>query len=68
MKTLNEQLRDIREANGMGRGGGPLAAGPGGSCVCPECGHKETHEVGTPCMEKSCSECGAKMTRATSKD
>jgi len=25
---------------GPGRMGGPYAAGPGGKCVCPSCGHR----------------------------
>jgi predicted Fe-Mo cluster-binding NifX family protein len=46
-----------------GRMGGPLAAGPGGYCVCPQCGHKEPHEVGIPCAQKQCPKCGAAMVR-----
>jgi predicted Fe-Mo cluster-binding NifX family protein len=46
-----------------GRMGGPLAAGPGGYCVCPQCGHKELHEVAIPCAQKQCPKCGAVMVR-----
>lgn len=51
---------------GMGRGlkGGPFAAGPGGSCVCPSCGEAVPHIVGQPCNQRSCPKCGDKMTRA----
>jgi predicted Fe-Mo cluster-binding NifX family protein len=53
-----------RGRGGQGRGqGGGFAAGPGGACVCPQCGHEEPHDVGTPCMEKRCPKCGAIMTR-----
>lgn len=48
---------------GFGRMGGPKAAGPGGECVCPNCGHKESHVVGKPCYEMECPKCGEKMTR-----
>jgi len=48
---------------GRGRMGGPLAAGPGGECVCPKCGNKMSHATGQPCSEIACSECGTKMTR-----
>ncbi len=48
---------------GPGRQGGPYAAGPGGNCVCPNCGHKEPHQVGVPCFEVECPECGTKMIR-----
>jgi len=37
--------------------------GPGGSCLCPKCGYKAPHQKGTPCQEKKCPECGAKMLR-----
>lgn len=45
---------------GMGRG---TAAAQTGSCVCPQCGHKQAHKRGAPCIEQTCSECGAIMTR-----
>lgn len=48
---------------GRGRMGGPLAAGPGGNCVCPVCGHKEKHVQGQPCSQKLCPKCGIRMTR-----
>ncbi len=58
------QGRGMRKgAGGRGLGGGQFAAGPGGNCVCPKCGHKEPHTVGTPCYEKKCPKCGTKMTR-----
>jgi hypothetical protein len=49
---------------GPGRMGGSKAAGPGGTCVCPSCGHREQHTVGVPCYEKACPSCGTLMTRA----
>lgn len=48
---------------GRGRGGGPFAAGPGGQCVCPGCGHAEPHVAGRPCNQKTCPKCGMTMTR-----
>jgi len=48
---------------GLGRGGG-IAAGPGGDCVCPACGHREPHVLGQPCTSRICPKCGARMTRA----
>ena len=48
---------------GRGRMGGQFAAGPGGNCVCPQCGNKVPHIVGEPCNKKSCPNCGTVMTR-----
>jgi predicted Fe-Mo cluster-binding NifX family protein len=48
---------------GRGRGGGPLAAGPGGECVCPKCGHSIPHVAGKPCQDQVCTRCGTRMTR-----
>lgn len=52
---------------GAGRGGagrmGGSAAGPGGNCVCPNCGHKQPHVVGQPCVEQNCPKCGTRMIR-----
>jgi hypothetical protein len=48
---------------GRGRRGGPSAAGPGGQCICPKCGHKVPHVVGRPCNQQTCPKCGTAMTR-----
>jgi len=45
-----------------GRGGG-FRPGPGGSCICPACAHKQPHQQGTPCFEEKCPKCGAVLTR-----
>jgi predicted Fe-Mo cluster-binding NifX family protein len=52
-----------RGGQGRGRMGGPLAGGAGGTCLCPKCGHRETHERGVPCVQKQCPKCGIAMTR-----
>ena len=53
---------DCTAAGGRGLGGG-FAAGPGGYCICPNCGEKATHQLGTPCYEQKCPKCGTAMTR-----
>ncbi len=49
---------------GKGRMGGPYAAGPGGDCVCLNCGYKVSHQRGVPCYNQTCPKCGSKMVRA----
>ena len=51
------------QGRGLGRMGGPKAAGPAGFCVCPKCGLRAPHERGVPCVEQKCPTCGAAMTR-----
>lgn len=52
-----------------GRGGLESQAGLGADellqCKCPECGKTVDKAAGTPCSEKSCPECGAKMRSET---
>ena len=49
---------------GRGRMGGPFAAGPGGLCKCPKCGHEQPHGRAQPCNMVKCPKCGTIMTRA----
>ena len=51
------------QGQGLGRMGGPKAAGPAGFCVCPQCGQRLPHERGVPCTEQKCPGCGAAMVR-----
>jgi hypothetical protein len=39
------------------------AGGPGGFCVCPECGSRKQHERGIPCSQVHCPACHSSMTR-----
>jgi hypothetical protein len=49
---------------GGGRGGGNKpGSGPGGNCVCPQCGKKVPHVVGQRCIDRPCPECGTRMIR-----
>ena len=49
---------------GQGRMGGTRpGAGPGGECVCPACGTTVPHQMGNPCYEQKCPQCGGSMVR-----
>lgn len=57
-----------RGGGGFGRGGrrglgGGFGWGPGGECVCPNCGYRVTHQLGVPCYQMKCPKCGSPMTR-----
>ena len=54
----------INNTRGRGRNGGDKM-GPGGNCVCPECGATTPHERGIPCYNKKCPKCGAQMIRGS---
>jgi len=45
---------EVKEAKG---------GGPGGYCVCPECGYKISHESGVPCSTLKCPECKINLVR-----
>lgn len=57
------------QGNNPGRGGagggrgGRNVPGPGGTCVCPQCGEETAHQRGVPCYQQKCPECGANMVR-----
>lgn len=54
-------------SSGKGRGAGmgsAPGAGPGGFCVCPQCGEKIPHQQGVPCYSVVCPKCQIKMTRS----
>ena len=56
--------RGMGSGGGRGRmGGNRPGAGPGGDCVCPNCGAKVSHKVGAPCYDVNCPKCGNRMVR-----
>ncbi len=56
--------RGLGRGGGRGRMGGTRpGAGPAGFCICPSCGHKVAHTVGTPCYSIKCPKCGINMVR-----
>lgn len=60
--------RGAGTGRGLGRGGGRgrmggRSLGVGGECTCPNCGHRVTHQRGTPCHQVRCPNCGSPMAR-----
>ena len=55
--------RRFDRGQGPGSLGGPKSAGPGGNCVCPNCGHHSAHRLGQSCNQIECPKCGSKMSR-----
>lgn len=51
------------QGGGRGRKDGPLAGGAGGTCICPNCGHREPHQQCVPCTQVKCPQCGTGMIR-----
>jgi hypothetical protein len=49
---------------GRGRQPGGFGLGPGGKCICPNCGNRIPHQRGVPCYEHRCPKCGALMARS----
>lgn len=65
-KAIKIQGGDFKmtpQAKGRGKMGGQYAAGPGGDCICPKCGHKEPKTRGIPCTSKKCLKCKSNMKR-----
>lgn len=54
---------ELSEFRHRGCGAGPIAAGPEGYCVCPDCGFRVPHVRGVPCVSLRCAKCGAMMSR-----
>jgi len=53
-----------RGTGGRGRMGGTQpGSGPGGDCICPNCGARVPHQVGTPCYQVRCPKCDTPMVR-----
>jgi predicted Fe-Mo cluster-binding NifX family protein len=49
---------------GAGQSGRLGVSGPGGICVCRNCGEKASHTAGQPCLQMACPKCGTPMTRS----
>ncbi len=64
MKDSNKLSGRKGQGDGQGKGrnrGG--AYGPGGYCVCNECGEKVTHQRDAKCTGSKCPKCGHTMVR-----
>ena len=52
-----------RRGSGGGMGRGQSQAGLVGFCICLSCGAREPHQIGSPCYDKKCPNCGGSMIR-----
>ncbi len=60
--SLKEGRNSFAGRGSGGRGGGNRpGSGPGGKCVCPNCGAKTPHRFGVPCHTQTCPKCGTRM-------
>lgn len=62
-RNFSQGVNGKGNGRGLGRKGGPKAAGPEGKCICPQCGHKIAHKAGQPCNSQKCPKCSAQMMR-----
>lgn len=61
MNRLNKILKELQR---VGRNkGDKQGSGPGGKCICPDCGYVEEHKINKPCNEIKCPECGSMLTK-----
>ncbi len=63
LRPRREASRGLGRGGGRGRQSGGFGLGPGGDCVCPNCGTRTPHQRGIPCYEQKCPKCGSLMTR-----
>ena len=55
--------RGMRQIGKGGMRGTQPGSGPGGDCICHNCGTRMPHQAGVPCYNLSCSKCGSKMVK-----
>lgn len=51
------------QGRGQGRRAGRAGRGPGDECVCPQCGYREPHRQGEPCLQRQCPKCSIPLIR-----
>lgn len=62
MSKIRDILEEVKKGRGRNNGDKP-GSGPGGECVCPNCGYIEKHKVNEPCNKRKCPKCGTVMTK-----
>jgi uncharacterized Zn finger protein (UPF0148 family) len=60
-------MEEIGRGQGPDRLKGEFGMGPGGECICPNCGHREPHKRGIPCYGIKCPKCDTPLMRDTGK-
>lgn len=64
-KAIKIEGGNYRMVQSRGRGFGVEAGfrGPATTCVCPDCGYKESKPRGIPCITRKCPKCKGQMMR-----
>ena len=64
IKMIEEELKRIEDTlNAIKRRLEELKGGPPAECICPACGYRAPHKLGTPCRQMMCPRCGGPMVR-----
>jgi len=58
-----EVCKVVEEDSAAAEVGAVDFGGPEGNCKCPNCNYEQIHQLGTPCAQTKCPECGTMMVR-----
>ena len=59
--VVDKEVAMVEEGSGLNKGYAGL--GPGGYCVCPNCGYRIEHQRGVPCSNLKCPSCNTPLKR-----
>jgi hypothetical protein len=63
MKSAKTGVEDHSQVGIEKNRTGRMPGGPGGFCICPQCGMKIRHERGVPCTQIYCPQCDLPMAK-----
>jgi hypothetical protein len=59
--VVDEEVAMVEKGSGLSKEYAGL--GPGGYCVCPDCGYRIKHQRGMPCTSLKCPSCNTPLKR-----